>query len=59
MSARIEVMGGSRNRAKIAGVAARRRNFNEVTHTISAAQARAEALRCLRCDIKAAGEDAA
>jgi NADH-quinone oxidoreductase subunit F len=51
--------GGSRNRAKIALVAARRSSFNEVTRTISAAQARAEALRCLRCDIKTAGEEEA
>jgi len=51
--------GGKRNTAKIAGCAARRRNFNEVTQTFSAGQARAETLRCLRCDIKTAGEDEA
>jgi NADPH-dependent glutamate synthase beta subunit-like oxidoreductase len=51
--------GGPRNAAKIAACASRRRNFNEVTQTFSAAQAHAETLRCLRCDIKTAGEDAA
>jgi NADH-quinone oxidoreductase subunit F len=51
--------GGKRNTAKVAGSAARRHNFNEVTQTFSAAQAHAEALRCLRCDIKATGEDEA
>ena len=51
--------GGPRVPAKIAGPAARRRNFNEVTQTFTAARARAETLRCLRCDIKTAGEDEA
>jgi hypothetical protein len=51
--------GGPRNAAKIAGSAARRHNFNEVTRTFSAAQARAETLRCLRCDIKTTGDDEA
>jgi NADH-quinone oxidoreductase subunit F len=51
--------GGKRNTATIAGHTARRHNFNEVTRTFSAGQARAETLRCLRCDIKTAGEDEA
>ena len=51
--------GGPRNAAKIAACARRRRNFNEVAQTLSAEQAYAETLRCLRCDIKTAGEDAA
>jgi NADH-quinone oxidoreductase subunit F len=51
--------GGRRNTAKIAAGTARRRNFSEVVKTLSAAQARAEALRCLRCDIKTTGEDEA
>jgi NADPH-dependent glutamate synthase beta subunit-like oxidoreductase len=51
--------GGPRVAAKIAGPAARRHNFNEVTQTFTAARARAETLRCLRCDIKATGEDEA
>ena len=51
-----EGQGGRRNVAKIAACAERRRNFSEVAQTFSAAQARAEALRCLRCDIKTAGE---
>jgi NADPH-dependent glutamate synthase beta subunit-like oxidoreductase len=51
--------GGKRNAAKVAGCAVRRHNFNEVTQTFSAGQARAESLRCLRCDIKATGEDEA
>ncbi len=51
--------GGKRNTATIAGCAARRHNFNEVTRTFSAGQARAETLRCLRCDIKTTGEDEA
>jgi len=46
--------GGPRNVAKIAPCASRRQNFNEVAQTLSAAQARAESLRCLRCDLKAA-----
>ena len=49
--------GGERNTAKVAACEGRRHNFHEVTHTFSAAQAHAEALRCLRCDIKTAGED--
>lgn len=48
--------GGRRNAAKISRVAARR-NFTEVSQTFSARQAKAEALRCLRCDIKATAED--
>jgi len=51
--------GGRRNVAKIAACASRRRNFNEVTQTFSARQARAETLRCLRCDIRTTEEDAA
>ena len=51
--------GGPRNAAKVAACTVRRHNFNEVVQTFSAAQAQAEALRCLRCDIKAAEEEAA
>jgi len=51
--------GGPRNVAKIAACASRRRNFNEVTQTFSARQARAETLRCLRCDIRTTEEDVA
>jgi formate dehydrogenase beta subunit len=51
--------GGPRNVAKIAACASRRHNFNEVTQTFSARQARAETLRCLRCDIRTAEEDVA
>jgi len=50
--------GGRRNVAKMAACASRRHNFDEVAQTFSAAQARAEALRCLRCDIKAAEDEA-
>jgi len=48
--------GGTRNAAKIAGRAARRRNFDEVIRTFSTGQAHAETLRCLRCDIKTTEE---
>ncbi|MGC9997707.1 MAG: FAD-dependent oxidoreductase [Terriglobia bacterium] len=51
--------GGPRNVAKIAACASRRHNFNEVTQTFSTRQARAETLRCLRCDIRTTEEDAA
>ena len=51
--------GGPRHAAKIAACETRRHNFTEVTQTFSAAQAQAEALRCLRCDIKMTGEDEA
>jgi len=48
--------GGQRQAAKVTRCATRRRNFEEVSHTFSARQARAEALRCLRCEIKATAE---
>jgi hypothetical protein len=45
--------GGPRNAGKLAPCARRRTNFNEVTWMLSAWEAKAEAMRCLRCDIKA------
>jgi NADH-quinone oxidoreductase subunit F len=48
--------GRDRNTAKVTPCATRRRSFDEVSHTFSARQAKAEALRCLRCDIKATAE---
>jgi hypothetical protein len=48
--------GGRRNAARVARCATRRHSFDEVSQTFSARQSKAEALRCLRCDIKATAE---
>jgi NADH-quinone oxidoreductase subunit F len=44
--------GGSRNPARLLSVEERRGNYVDVSPTFMEWQARAEALRCLRCDIK-------
>jgi len=49
--------GGKRNAANVTRCAARRCNFAEVSQPFTARQATAEALRCLRCDIKASSEE--
>jgi NADH-quinone oxidoreductase subunit F len=49
--------GGARNIGKLVPCAVRRANFNEVTLRLSAWEAKAEAMRCLRCDIKAHAGD--
>ena len=49
--------GGSRHAGKLAACAARRANFHEAVQPLSAWEAKAEALRCLRCDLKADLED--
>jgi NADH-quinone oxidoreductase subunit F len=45
--------GGPRNTGPVVPSEQRRRGFDEVSHTITEWQARAESLRCLRCDVKA------
>jgi NADH-quinone oxidoreductase subunit F len=45
--------GGPRNAGAIVPGEQRRRGFDEVAHTFTEWQAKAEALRCLRCDVKA------
>lgn len=44
--------GGPRNEGKIISVEERRHSFSPVSQTFSAWEAKSEALRCLRCDIK-------
>jgi hypothetical protein len=44
--------GGPRNPARLIPVAARRGSSVEVSPTFTEWQAKAECLRCLRCDIK-------
>jgi hypothetical protein len=46
-------LGGSRNVGKLVPSDARRTSFSEVSRTLSAWEAKAEAIRCLRCDVKA------
>ena len=49
--------GGSRNTGKLVPCARRRANFKEATQVITAWEAKAEALRCLRCDVKARADE--
>jgi hypothetical protein len=51
-SAPPHAQGGSRNAAEIVPKETRRSTWSEVSHTLSDWAAKAEALRCLRCDIK-------
>ncbi len=49
--------GGSRNVGEIVPGEVRRSTWNEVSHRLSAWAAKAEAMRCLRCDIKVHPEE--
>jgi hypothetical protein len=48
---------GSRNVGKLVPCEVRRNSWSEVSHTLSAWEAKTEAMRCLRCDIKAHPEE--
>jgi hypothetical protein len=45
--------GGPRNIGPVVPSEQRRRGFDEISHTFTECQAKAESLRCLRCDVKA------